>query len=365
MPIRYWRRGFGTGCALGRLSCPSLEQRLSSVTVTVAYGSDHVADFLCEYGLGMVSTIILRGADCRDGVAGTSAVHRWPFPHGNDTPLRVVVRDGRFIYPTTYACFAPTHFLLTESWIPRLISWMLPSQRPMDGMAAGLDHPQEDEFALIGLGGPTLYYRMAFPNQPPPHMSSLNCDHMSARDIARLAKKLRWLYRAIGVRKKGRLLVKSPAHTGRMPMLAEMFPGAQFIHIVRDPKAVLPSLRHTWRILDVTQGFQTPRPELDRDALIRETFDCMYDAFDHHIERLPPGSLCELRYEDLIQDPISELERVYRKLELGDFAAVRPAIEAYLGSLAEYRTNEIRPEAIRQPSERVRWYCERYGYDVS
>jgi hypothetical protein len=48
-------------------------------------------------------------------------------------------------------------------------SWLIPKQRPMDNMAAGWDRPQEDEFALLTLGAPTPYERMAFPNDEPPY----------------------------------------------------------------------------------------------------------------------------------------------------------------------------------------------------
>jgi len=82
--------------------------------------------------------------------------------------------DERFTSPTTYQCFAPHHCLLTEWWMNTLGSWLVPKQRPMDNMAAGWDRPQEDEFALLTLGAPTPYLRMAFPNDEPPCMEFLN-----------------------------------------------------------------------------------------------------------------------------------------------------------------------------------------------
>ena len=37
----------------------------------------------------------------------------------------------------------------------------------MDNMAAGWDHPQEDEFALCNMGVPSPYLTIIFPNRPP------------------------------------------------------------------------------------------------------------------------------------------------------------------------------------------------------
>ena len=75
--------------------------------------------------------------------------------------------DERFTSPNTYQCFAPWHFLLTESLICRFGNFLLPDKRPMDNMKVGWTLPQEDEFALMVLGAPTPYYRVAFPRHRP------------------------------------------------------------------------------------------------------------------------------------------------------------------------------------------------------
>ena len=41
-----------------------------------------------------------------------------------------------------------------------------------------------------------------------------------------------------------RLLLKSPVHTARVPLLLQLFPEAQFVYIHRDPLAVLQSACH-------------------------------------------------------------------------------------------------------------------------
>ncbi len=43
-------------------------------------------------------------------------------------------------------------------------------------MATGVDRPQEDEFALVAMGVPTPYCRMAFPNDPPVYDEFLDMD---------------------------------------------------------------------------------------------------------------------------------------------------------------------------------------------
>jgi hypothetical protein len=67
----------------------------------------------------------------------------------------------------------------------------------------------------------------------------------------------------------------------------------------------------------------------------------------------------------LTRDPVGELETIYRKLDLGDFEAFRPNLEAYVSEQRNYKANrhpDLEP-AIRDQIRR-RWagYFEKYGY---
>jgi len=79
----------------------------------------------------------------------------------------LLMLDSRHTCPTTYQCLAPHHFLWTEWILPPFLRFLLPAKRPMDDMPAGLDRPQEDEFALVNLGVPSPYLAWAFPNHGP------------------------------------------------------------------------------------------------------------------------------------------------------------------------------------------------------
>ena len=89
--------------------------------------------------------------------------------------------DERFASPTTINASRRTTACSRNGWMNTLGSWLLPKQRPMDNMAAGWDRPQEDEFALLTLGGADALLRMAFPNNPPPIWNSSTCRVRSGR----------------------------------------------------------------------------------------------------------------------------------------------------------------------------------------
>ena len=272
--------------------------------------------------------------------------------------------DDRFVTPTTYQCFAPLHFLLTEWWMVRLGGWLLPRHRPMDNVLAGWDRPQEDEFALIELDSPTPYFRMAFPNDPPPHMELLDMDGVAPDDLARFERAIVSFVKSIAFKSPKRVLLKSPPHTGRIATLARLFPGAKFIHIVRHPDALFPSTMRLWKSLDEVQGLQMPRSKGMREFVF-SCFERMYHGFESQRRSIDEGSVLDIKYEELVADPVEQLERVYRELDLGDFEPLREKLTAYVAGQKSYKTNVHELDEETRAELRRRWagYFERYGYE--
>lgn len=275
----------------------------------------------------------------------------------------LMVLDEQFAYPTTYQCFAPYHFLVTEWFVARYCGFLVPKQRPMDNMAAGWQLPQEDEFAIMTMGAPSPYLRMAFPNHPEVHAELYDMDDVEAEVAEQWEQALVEFLRMLTYHYEKRLVLKSPPHTGRVATLARLFPGAKFVHIVRDPYVVFASTMRLWESLDRVQGFQIPKHEDLRERVFR-TFEKMYAAFEKQRSELEPGSLCDVRYEDLIADPVVQLRRVYEELDLGDFAEVEPRIEQYREEHQDYRTTPHNLDEATRDEVRRRWsdFFEKYGY---
>jgi hypothetical protein len=254
--------------------------------------------------------------------------------------------------------------LVTGWFAPTLLWPLLPGKRPMDNMATGWHRPQEDEFALMAMGAPTPYFRMAYPNEPPPFNEFLNMEGCRPEDLARWRRNMQRFVQMLTLKKGKRLVMKSPPHTGRIEELARLFPGAKFIHIVRDPYTIFPSTRRLWVSLDWPQGLQHPHDQ-NLDEYVFSSFERMYRGFNRQRAAMPANQLCELKYEDLVRDPIGQLRRIYRELELGDFDAVCPRMEAHVGGQKDYKTNRHELEPELRSEIRRRWgdYFERYGYE--
>ena len=61
---------------------------------------------------------------------------------------------------------------------------------------------------------------------------------------------------------------------------------------------------------------------------------------------LPPGQFCEVRYENLVRDPVGQLKKIYGILESVNFEKVLPGLQQYLPETADYKANtfEMPPE---------------------
>ncbi len=274
----------------------------------------------------------------------------------------LLTQDERNTWPTTYQCFEPNHFLLTEKILRW--RWLIPSRRPMDNMDMGFDRPQEDEFALAILGQPSPYLTIAFPNRDDHDEAYYELEGLPAP--AREAWKRAFLgfLRRVHFQRPGRLVLKSPTHSFRIPTLLELFPDARFVHIVRDPRVVFPSTVHLWKSLHSAQGLQRPHFR-GLEERVYETFLRLYERVEEGRKRLDPRRFFEVRYEDLVADPVGQVRDLYDHLELGGFDAMLPRLERYLDEHAGYRTNRYElTDALREEIE-SRWgdVIRRYGYD--
>ncbi len=275
----------------------------------------------------------------------------------------LLVKDQRFSYPTTFDCMAPHHFLLTAGFFSRWFNWLLPASRPMDNMPVGFLRPQEDEFALVSLGQGSLYLDWAFPNRNQALDQYLSLKDLDQETRAEWKNQFDWFIRRLTLKDPRRLVLKSPTHTARVAALLDLFPAARFVHIVRHPFVVIPSTVRTWKRMTDAMTLQVRRDRPLEDRII-DVFQLMYRSFEEDRAQIPDSHLYELRYEDLVQNPLAELETVYRELDLGDFQQARPAVAEYLDAIDGYQTNEyhIGDELKEKIRRRCGDYMRRYGY---
>ncbi|HVV75175.1 MAG TPA: sulfotransferase [Mycobacteriales bacterium] len=100
---------------------------------------------------------------------------------------------------------------------------------------------------------------------------------------------------------------KTPTSVWRLPVLARMYPDALYVHVVRDGRDVATSLARTW-----TGGAEPTVEEVE--AAAREWVEAVGAV------RLTEPDLRrfhQVRYEDLLADPLSVVDRLWRWIGVG------------------------------------------------
>jgi omega-hydroxy-beta-dihydromenaquinone-9 sulfotransferase len=244
--------------------------------------------------------------------------------------------------PSTYACLAPKHFLVSEKMLGWCLRFFLPSTRSQDDVAVGLAQPQEDEWAICTLGLPTLYQAVAFSGRLEQAQK-----YFILEDLQPLMRE-KWIacwmrfLKAVALQSRHkRLVLKSPLHTARIAMLLSKFPQAHFVHIARDPHAVHASTLRLWRRLAEDESLQA----VDADAIeafVQQNYEQLSDSYEVQASAIPPDRLYELRYEELVFDPIAAMRKLYEHWQLDD-AGVNPLWVDYVKKMATFRTAKYPP----------------------
>ncbi|MGY8768418.1 MAG: sulfotransferase family protein [Pirellulales bacterium] len=273
--------------------------------------------------------------------------------------------DDRFTSPSTIQCFAPCYFMTLGPLISRWFGFMMPSQRPMDNMKMGWSRPQEDEFALCSLGIPSPYTRIAFPNRGSVNMEYLDMQGLSEQELATWKTGLDNFIRLITIQENKPMILKSPTHTGRLKVLAEMYPDARFVHISRNPYEVYSSTLRLWHTMDEVQGMQITKKDHDYGPYVFECMERMYQGHAEGEQHVNQDRICQTSYEDLVKDPLGEIQRIYQQLDLGDFDNIREPLEETTAQSKSYKANQHSLDDATREQVETRWsfYFEKYGYE--
>lgn len=182
-----------------------------------------------------------------------------------------------------------------------------------------------------------------------------------------------------------RFFCKNPSLLPHLELLAELFPDARFVHIIRDARGCANSMIKLYRLeqaqLDRIRasgkhGIYDSRPYVAFPRLphlaeyverfgadsIETTARLWNDALDEveRVKSLLP-SFYEVRYEDILADPQNEIERI---LEFCELPAIEPEHHAYWQKLAN--VGRLRHSNHYADYDRIESICGdklvKYGY---
>jgi omega-hydroxy-beta-dihydromenaquinone-9 sulfotransferase len=247
--------------------------------------------------------------------------------------------DPRFGFASTYACMNPSHFLLTEKWMR--LRPPEPIRRPMDTMQYSWASPQEDEFALFALGAPSAYEAVVVPSLMRNARSLLDVRQRSHEELNRWVEALQYFVRLLTVQQDKMIVLKSPPHGFRLPVLPSLFPRARYVILERNPYEVFASNVKLWRtLLDMYSVEAVSSDEIE--AFVLAAYVLHEDAIAEGVRHIDGRVIAWVRYEELIADPVGRMARLYEELELEGFQAVRSRLEHHVASVADHTRNRFR-----------------------
>jgi omega-hydroxy-beta-dihydromenaquinone-9 sulfotransferase len=276
----------------------------------------------------------------------------------------LLAHDPAFVYPTTFQVFFPRLFVTGKELLSPAFERSLPPHRHGDRVAVTVDGPHEDEFALGQMSPLGFYHALYFPKRGRELFDrSVFLDDESDRALWN-SLYTRFLSK-VSLEGGGRpLLVKNPAHSGRIPLLLTLFPQARFIHIHRNPFAVYLSTLHFFRRFVDRYAFQRIS-DTELDQLVLYFYQRLMTRLFDDLPRIPNGQLAHVCYEQLVRDPATTVERAYRTLRLDLPEPLRDATgeAARLQKTFETNTHLLDPSSRQALREHCGFALDRLGYD--
>lgn len=278
----------------------------------------------------------------------------------------LMLLDKQFAFPNIFQCNYPFTFLTIEPKITKVYENYDSKARPMDNVEVSPMSPGEEEFALAALTLQSPLLGWTFPRREEYYDSYLTLENVSDAEIYKWKEAFLYYVKKLAYRYDRQLLLKSPPNTARIKLLLELFPDAKFIHIHRNPYVVFQSTKRLYRKAlanAVLQHFESNNLE---QGIIKR-YQMMYDAYFEQRTLIPTNNFMEIKFEELEQDKIGQVEKIYQKLNIDGFSDLKPALTEYVASISDYKKNEhsVIDDSLRSKiSTAWRQSFEEWDYEI-
>ena len=197
------------------------------------------------------------------------------------------------------------------------VEQFFPHDRLIDAMPLRSDLPQEDELAMANLCTLSCCHGLYFPSRLFAEFDrGVFLDGVAPAELRRWQRRLR---RYLGkMSRDGRpLLIRNPANSARIKLLASMWPDARFIHIHRDPVDVCASSARMFATLlrELALG-RVDDPDAQAHKLVHRVYPRLMRAVRDGLGTLPPSRRIDIRFDDLRTQPTRTLRRIHETLGL-------------------------------------------------
>ena len=272
--------------------------------------------------------------------------------------------DPQFCYVSLWNTLLPDCFQTVEP-IKNFLANFLPKQRPMDEIKVEIDGPYEEEAGIAVMNQWAFFHCFHFArNAEEQYLKSIHFEKLNNEEKNLWKNNYLKFMKAITYANNGkRLLLKNPANTARIPTLLEIFPEAVFIHIYRNPyKVYLSTIKMRNNVLDKLALQNANKEEIEKEVI--ENYKRLIKSYFEQKDIIPKNNLIEIRYEDLVKDPIKIVKQIYSKLRIPGFENALPRMLEYLEKQKHYKTNvyNIDKKIIQHIKSNWNFTIDRWGY---
>jgi hypothetical protein len=277
----------------------------------------------------------------------------------------LLTQDSNFGYLSMYQAMVPDCSLIGKDWLKELLVRVVPIKRPMDNMTWPIDGPQEDEVALCKTMATSFYSHFLFPRKSRELFRKyVLMETSSQKTIAEFKQKYYRLLQVSTIHAGGKpLILKNPVNTARIGLLLELFPNAKFIHIHRSPYEVFASAKNLHKTLLPITTLQT-LDDNPAEETILTLYEEMMQRYLQERSQIPEGNLVEVRFEDLEKNPMGEIQKIYKALNLSNYKNAKFAFKAYIDAQKSYQKNQLKlsSEARKKVEQRWQFAFSEFGY---
>lgn len=255
----------------------------------------------------------------------------------------ILSQDPQMAYTTTYQSVFPDTLFnkLGRFLFVGFSNLLIPGTRKGDNVTLGMSLPQEEEFALGAKTPICFYYFWMFPKNIIVYYNNyIRFKKIKKGQLKSWKSDYKLLIKkAIKNTNREIFLSKNPPNTGRIKILLEMFPNAKFIHIHRNPIEVFLSTQNFYKkMLPHLQLQNIDQSEVDKNIL-KIYKELMIDYFEQK-KLISSDNLIEVSFEQLEDNAMSILEKIYKKINLKGFERAQPKFHNYLDSIRAYKKNK-------------------------
>lgn len=212
--------------------------------------------------------------------------------------------------------------------------------RPMDNIQVHLASPAEDEFALAVLTLTSPLFSWVFPQNSAYYDQFLTFKSVDPLIIEQWRHLFKYYLQKLTLTYKKQLLLKSPQHTARIHLLLKLFPQAKFIHIHRHPYNLFKSTLKLYNTAVQTSTLQRIPKSTTSFERISAIYNEMYDSFFDHKDTIPDANFVDIRFEELEQQPVETIQRIYESIELDGFDTFKPLLQQEVEKTSNYQKNK-------------------------